>query len=130
MTTLKILLLKQSDFQRIASLIRSRNSETTQLLEEELNRALVVDDEQLLPNVVAMNSRVKFKDLDSGKESTVTLTFPEESPPEENCVSILAPVGAALIGLSVGQSIEWPFPNGKQRTLEVLSVVQPAEIQK
>lgn len=128
MNYIKPLMLKQSDFQRIASLVRTTDSEMAQLLEEELNRAFIVEDNKLAPEVVTMNSRVKFRDIESGKELSITLTYPEESNLEENHISVLAPVGAALIGLSVGQRIEWPFPNGKQRTLEVLSVAQPVEI--
>ncbi len=128
MNNVQSLVLKQSDFQRISTLINSNNSEITHMLEDELNRAQIVKDHQLAPEVVAMNSRVKFRNLETGKELSITLTYPEESNVEENCISVLSPVGAALIGLRVGQRIEWPFPNAKQCTLEVLSVAQPVNI--
>lgn len=126
--SLPALVLKQSDFQQIASLIRSHDSETAQLLEEELNRALIVEDGELSGDVVVMNSKVTFADIDSGKESTVALVYPNDASIEKNSVSILAPIGAALIGLRIGQTIEWPLPNGKSKTLKVLSVSRPIEM--
>ena len=71
-----------------------------------------------------MNSTVKFLDLELGKESTVQLVFPQDTNIAENKISILTPVGSALIGLRVGQIINWPFPNGKVKQLKVLSVTE------
>lgn len=84
------------------------------LLEEELSRAAVVHDEELPGDVVSMNSTVKFQDLEGGKETVVTLVYPPDSDIENNQISILTPVGSALIGLRVGQVIDWPFPQGKK----------------
>lgn len=123
------LIISNDDFQKITSLIRSSNNETAVLLEEELGRAAIVADEQLPSDVVAMNSIVKFVDLESKKESTVTLVFPQDANVEEHKVSVLAPIGAALIGLKVGHTISWPLPNGKERQIKVVSVTneQPKE---
>lgn len=69
-----------------------------------------------------MNSRVTFQNVDSNKESIVTLVYPHEADFDEGKISALTPVSSALIGLRVGQDIKWPFPHGKQKTLRVLAV--------
>jgi len=117
------LTLTQSDFQKLTSLVKSTHSETAELLEEELGRASVVADEALPKDVVAMNSKVQFQDLETGKDSVVTLVYPQDANIEENKISILAPVGSALIGLRVGQIIQWPLPHGKQKQFKVVSVL-------
>lgn len=116
-------ILTQADFQKLSQLISIARTEIAELLEGELNRAAIVPDDQLPRDVVAMNSVVGFKDLDSGKESTITLVYPHEANIAENKISILAPVGSALIGLRVGQVIHWPVPNGKEKKFQVVSVM-------
>jgi regulator of nucleoside diphosphate kinase len=116
------LILTQADFQKLTSLIESSNSQAAELLEEELGRAQIVADDSLPGDAVSMNSKVCFQDLESGKETVVTLVYPHEANIEENKISILAPVGSALIGLQVGQVIQWPVPNGKVKRLKVVSV--------
>lgn len=116
------LILTQDDFQKISSLIKVSETEIAELLEEELDRAMIVANDELPKDVVAMNSKVVFKDVDTNKESVATLVYPQDAKIEENKVSILAPIGSALIGLRVGQLIEWPFPNGKSKRLMVMSV--------
>lgn len=115
-------ILKREDFEKINSLILNSKSEIAELLEEELSRADVVSSEELPDGVVSMNSRVSFKDLDTGRESMLTLVYPHEAKIEESKVSILAPVGSALIGLRVGDIIHWPLPHGKEKRLKVISV--------
>lgn len=117
------LILTQDDFQKLTSLINGVNLEVTELLGEELSRALVVANEELPDDVVSMNSKVRFQDLETGKETIVTLVYPHEANIKENKVSILAPVGSALIGLRVGQEIQWPVPGGKEKRFKVLSVL-------
>lgn len=116
------LVLSQTDFNKLSALINSIQSDATELLEEELGRAAIVVDDSLPSDVVAMNSKVSFQDAETGKESAIVLVYPHDSNIEENKVSILTPVGSALIGLRVGQMIQWPFPNGKMRQLKVVSV--------
>lgn len=117
------LILSNGDFQKLSSLLNVAKPEIAELLEEELSRASVVPDNELPNDVVSMNSHVSFRDLDTGKESAITLVYPHEASIDENKVSILAPVGSALIGLKVGQVIEWPVPNGKEKRLKVISVI-------
>ncbi|AGH95897.1 nucleoside diphosphate kinase regulator [Pseudobdellovibrio exovorus] len=116
------LLIKKTDFEKISHLVSQNNSDLAALLDEELQRASIVEDGELPVDVASMNSTISFVDLDAKKEQTVTLVYPHEASLEENKVSILAPIGAALIGLRVGQSIKWPLPNGKNRNLQVTAV--------
>ncbi len=121
------LIVAKTDFERLYSLIGNANSEVKELLDEELSRASVVSDDELPEDVVSMNSTVRFQDLDTMGETVVTLVYPHEAKIEENKVSILAPVGSALIGLRVGQDIQWPLPNGKKKRLKVISVLHQPE---
>lgn len=116
------LLMMRRDYERLSSLVQRIDSDIASLLEHELERAQVVSGEEIPQGVVTMNSEVRFQDLDTGKESHVVLVYPQEADIQKSRISILAPVGAALIGLRVGQSIDWPLPNGKRRRLKVISV--------
>lgn len=116
------LMIRHSDLEKISTLLRGVQLQELELLEEELSRATAVPDGELPNDVVAMNSVVRFQDLETGKESVVTLVYPFESDPAEGRISILSPVGSALIGLRVGQVIQWPFPNGKEKKLKVMGV--------
>ncbi|MGE0527135.1 MAG: nucleoside diphosphate kinase regulator [Bdellovibrionales bacterium] len=116
------LLFSNRDFQRLSALVDTVRNGVSILLEEELARATVVPDGSLPADVVAMNSLVKFKDLESDQETEVQLVYPHEADARQGKISVLAPVGAALIGLRIGQSIEWPVPNGRKRRIEVVSV--------
>lgn len=116
------IILTKTDFHKILSLLNLAPSSIGQLLEEELGRALLVSDDELPDNVVGMNSLVRFEYLDDAKQSSITLVYPLDANIEENKISILTPIGSALIGLRVGQVIRWPFPNGKEKQLKVLSV--------
>ena len=82
--------------------------------------AVVVEPTKIPPDVVTMNSRVRFEDLDTG-------VYPKDADVNEGRVSVLAPVGSALLGLSVGQSIQWPLPGEKNRHLRVVSVTYQPE---
>lgn len=117
------LVVSIGDFKKISSLLNVAKPEIAEPLEGELSRALVVPDNELPSDVVSMNSQVSFEDLDTGRESVITLVYPHEASIEENKISILAPVGSALIGLRVGQMINWPVPNGKEKKLKVVSVI-------
>ncbi len=116
------IIITQDDFQKISSLVKTARPEIAEPLEEELSRAQVVPNDELPKDVVSMNSQVVFQDLDTKKESVVTLVFPQDAKVEENKISVLAPIGSALIGLKVGQTIQWPLPNGKHRNLVVVSI--------
>lgn len=120
------LIISRPDFERISALAVLAKRELADLLEEELARARIVAEEERPADVVAMNSTVGFEDMDTGKTSVITLVYPPEADIDANKVSILTPVGSALIGLRVGQIIHWPLPNGKEKKLKVVSVRAPA----
>ena len=96
--------------------------EAAEALELELERAQVVAQGRIPPDVVTMRSRASFEDLSTGKRREFELVYPNESDPTEGKVSVLAPVGLALLGLRVGHTIRWPMPRGRQTTLELLEV--------
>lgn len=116
------LILGQSDYQRLLQLIANTKSGSAEALEEELGRATVVDTQSLPSDVVRMNSTVTFLDENSNQESTIALVYPHEADIAVGKVSILAPVGIALIGLRPGQNILWPMPGGREKSLRVVAV--------
>lgn len=91
-------------------------------LEAELERAEVVEPQHIPPNVVTMNSTVRFTFTESGEEFRLTLVYPKDAQGEPDRISILAPVGSALLGLAVGDEIEWPKPGGGMSTVRVIDV--------
>ena len=95
-------------------------------LEEEMNRANVVEPTEVQPEVVTMNSTVEFIDDKTGQTFQMTLVYPDAVTGHET-VSIFAPVGSALLGLSVGQSIVWQIPGGRELNLRVLKVLRQPE---
>ena len=108
------------DVARLEALLATAHGEVADGLEEELLRATVVAPEAMPADVVTMNSRIRCREQARGRDMSLTLVYPEDSGPQK--VSVLAPVGAALLGLSVGQSIDWPAPNGKTLKLEILAI--------
>ena len=104
----------------------SRDREHLQALEAELDRAHVVAPQDVPGDVVTMNSEVLVRDLDSGTEMALTLVFPSDTGLELGKISILAPVGTALLGYRVGDTIEWKVP-GRVRRLRVERVLYQPE---
>lgn len=119
------ILITDQDFERLSLLVHHSEGKGAGLLEEELSRATVVPQSEIPADVVTMNSTIRFVDEDSGKESEVALVYPKDADVTKRQVSVLAPVGMALIGLKVGQSIEWPMPNGMRRLKVVGVIYQP-----
>ncbi|MEE7546674.1 nucleoside diphosphate kinase regulator [Xanthomonas sp. Kuri4-1] len=91
-------------------------------LSAELGRAQILPPEQIPDTVVTMHSRVECEDAAQGETHTLTLVYPHEADVERGRVSVLAPVGSALLGLSVGQSIDWQAPAGRALRLRVNAV--------
>ena len=81
----------------------------------EVRRARVVPRSQIPPDVVTMNSTVRLRDLETDDEETYTLVYPEDADIEANRLSVLAPVGTALLGYRAGDVVEWPVPAGVSR---------------
>ena len=96
-------------------------------LEVELARADVVDPEEIPPTVVTMNSTVRFKVEFSAEEFCLTLVYPKDVGTGGEKISILAPVGSALLGLSQGDEIEWPKPGGGVLRVRIVEVTYQPE---
>ena len=91
-------------------------------LQAELDRADIVAPEEMPPTVVTMNSTVQFSIIETGKEFVLSLVYPRDMDGSADKLSIFAPVGSALLGLSVGQSIDWTTPEGRSLRLRVTAV--------
>ena len=117
------IIITQLDLQRLERLLAGLQDVTpgVEALEHELARAKVVAHNKVPAGVVTMNSRVFCRDEGSGKEYHLTLVYPQDAGPS-GTVSILAPVGSALLGLRVGDVIDWPMPGGRSARLHVLSI--------
>ncbi len=95
-------------------------------LAAELARAQVVPSAQVPAEVITMNSTVCLEDLETGEEMTFTLVFPNEADIDQNKISVLAPIGTAMLGYRVGDTLEWPVPGGISR-LQVKQILYQPE---
>jgi len=84
-------------------------------LSEELDRAEVVSSKDIPPDVVTMNSKVVLRDLDTSEEMTFVLVFPRDANIKKGTISVLAPVGTAILGYAAGDVVEWAVPSGVRR---------------
>lgn len=121
------LVVSSIDYQALLEIIERDDSPAAEALEAELDRADIVKAADFPRDVVAMNAAATFVDLDSGEETTVFLVYPQDADVSKKKISILSPVGTALIGLRIGDKIDWPLPNGKTRRLQVTSVTPSAK---
>src|SRR5690606_22351724 len=106
---------------------RLRQHPGGQALTEELNHADVLPPAERPADVVKMNSQVTCVDESAGEKHTLTLVFQRDADGAPGKVSVLAPVGSAQLGLSVGQSIDWPGPNNRVLKLRVEAIAHPSE---
>lgn len=113
--------ITELDRQRLIDLIvnaqsgKYRGSIYLEKLRGELDRAQIVTHQEIPADVITMNSRVVLLDLDSGESETYTLVYPEHTNTAEGKISILAPIGTAMLGYRVGDVFEWEVPAGKRR---------------
>lgn len=117
------IVLSRLDVERIEALLERLPPEQRRqhaALAAELVRADVHEPDAMPADRVTMNSRVRFED-ERGEALTVTLVYPSAAGTPAT-VSILAPVGSALLGLARGESIDWPMPDGQQRRLRVIAI--------
>lgn len=91
-------------------------------LREELARAIVVSEAEMLDDVVRMNSTVTFEVEETGQQFHRTLCYPHEIKGQPETLSIFAPIGSALLGLSVGQWIDWTLPDTQHRHVKIIKV--------
>ena len=120
------LYLTQEDLDRLFDLIETYssapNADRLQKLESELVRAVAVSAEEIPKDVVTMNSRVVFEDETTGERREITLVYPKHADIASGKVSVLVPVGTALLGMRVGQTIDWELPNGQKHRYKVVAV--------
>lgn len=129
-TPLPQVVLSRSTLDRLENMAEAavkRTPETAERLLEELSRAVVVDDAELPEDVVAIGSRVTYRDEASGKERTVQLVFPEDADIAAGRISVMTPIGVALLGLPKGAAFHWDTLNHERRTLTVIEVTQTAD---
>jgi len=120
--------ITERDMERLQALIDiggKKDAAYLERLEEELDRAKVVDPRDIPDDVVTMNSSILVKDLDTNEEKTFVLVFPGKVNMTENAISILAPVGTALIGYKEGDVIDWEVPAGTKRIQIIKVIYQP-----
>jgi len=124
--------ITEYDMERLHELLNGplkfggRDKEHLLELEKELSRAEIVPPKDMPQDVITMNSKVRLKDLDSGKEKIYTLVFPKDADVTQDKISILAPIGTALLGYRVGDDISWEVPKGK-RTLRIEEILYQPE---
>jgi regulator of nucleoside diphosphate kinase len=124
--------ITELDYNRLNGLIertRERNGtdrEYLNKLEAELDRAEIIDPKDLPADVITMRSKVRLKDLVSGESNTYSLVFPTEADFAEGKISVLAPIGTAILGFRKGNTIEWQVPSGLRR-LKVEEVLYQPE---
>lgn len=121
-----VISISEKDYARIKNILSYQDGDFENL-EIELERANLLNDNEIPPDLITMNSKVRFINLDTGKEMVVTLVYPSETNFEEGKISILASLGSALLGLRVDQEINWKFPNGKTQRLRILELLYQPE---
>ena len=135
MTMNAMIWLTGQDYSRLKHILAEhmRQSRTMQTeletLEEILDVARVVRPEMVPGNVVTMNSRVLFRDLRTDDEDTVTIVYPADADSSAGRISVLSPVGAALLGEAEGKEVELPLPHRQTRRIRILSVLYQPEAQ-
>lgn len=118
-------LARLQELLKVAHTFGARDTEYLDRLEDELERGHVVGAKEVPADVITMNSRVLLQDERTGEQVTYTLVFPTDADPSEGKLSVLAPVGTAMLGYGVGQTIEWPTPGGIRRLKVVSLLYQP-----
>lgn len=115
------IIITDVDLDRLRPVIDQNDSPASDSLDAELRRAKVVPQHEVPADVVTMNSEVVYEDCATSARRTVQVVYPKDANASVGKISVLAPIGSALLGLRVGQSIEWPVPTGKKR-VKVLEV--------
>lgn len=133
MLTHEAIVLTRNDYTRLKQLQAELSRQTAgmqaglETLEEILDFARVVQPDQVPANIVTMNSRVMFEDVRTGDKGTVTIVYPSDADVSTRRISILSPVGAALIGESQGAEVELPVPHGQTRRIRIVDVLYQPE---
>ena len=109
----------------LADMLAERDPHAAEQLAAELDRAKIVEDARMAPGIMRIGSRAEFR-IDEEAPQSAELVFPGDADISRQRISVLTPVGAALLGLSAGQSIEWAARDGRVRRLSVIAVHVPA----
>jgi regulator of nucleoside diphosphate kinase len=115
------IIITTTDLERLRPLLDLHDSPAAELLDAELHRARIVAPDHAPADVVMMNSEVVYEDCETSATRTVRVVYPKDADAVQGRISVLAPIGSALLGLRVGQSITWRVPNGTKR-LRVVEV--------
>ena len=127
------IIINRLDAERLQRLIdhaSEKDQVVAELQEEELSRGEVLDPQDIPDNVVSMNSQIRFTDLTRGCQMVRTLVYPHALASVADGISVMAPIGAALIGLKVGDEIEWPLPNNANVRLRIDAIFWQPEREK
>jgi len=108
-------LMRLEDLLAVAYEFDFRNRKDLETLDNELANAKVVESKEVPPDVVTMNSRVAILHMDTGETREYTLVFPREADIDKGKLSIISPIGTAIIGYSEGDEIQWQVPAGTRR---------------
>ncbi|CDG83462.1 nucleoside diphosphate kinase regulator [Janthinobacterium agaricidamnosum] len=123
------IILSSQDLERLEALLYSLGNNLSPdkaALLAELSRADVVEPQEVPPTLVTMNSTVRFT-MENNEEFCLTLVYPKDVDGKADRVSVLAPVGSALLGLSIGDSIAWPGPGGALINVKIVEIVYQPE---
>ncbi|MDC9594483.1 nucleoside diphosphate kinase regulator [Xenorhabdus sp. IM139775] len=124
------IMINELDAERLDSLLEQSafaNTRIADALNEELDRAEIVAPADIPADVVTMNSEIRFIDLGSNEERVRTLVYPAALQDSTQHLSVMAPLGAALLGLRVNDEITWQLPNGEKTRLKVLEILYQPE---
>ncbi|KAA0875466.1 nucleoside diphosphate kinase regulator [Nitrincola tapanii] len=130
MSDLPPITVSELDIDRLETLLDKkpyRDDKALEGLRHELARAQVLPVSEMPDELVRMNSTVTFEVEETGKQFHLTLCYPHEIKGQPETLSILAPIGSALLGLAVGQSIEWTLPDTQHRHVRIIKVENPAQ---
>lgn len=127
----KPIYITEFDLERLKKLLHEaqsteyRKSEYLEKLQTEIARAVVVSPHDIPSDVITMNSTVLLQDVDTKEDETYTLVFPEDANLEQAKLSVLAPIGTAMLGYKVGDVFEWNVPAGTRRLQVIKIIYQP-----
>lgn len=121
------IILTRPDRDRLANIVTAMSARSqsvlVEFLDEEISRATIVEPHEVPPDVATMNSRVIYRDDATGEEQAVALVYPGEEDSIIGRLSVLSPLGTALLGLRKGQSISWTALNGRTRRVTLMDVL-------
>lgn len=126
MAKLPAIKLSEKDVDQLEAMLEHREYRDDPALDGlrmELARAAVLPNDKIPDNVVQMNSTVTFEVTETGKTFERVLCYPSQMEGRDNAISIVAPIGSALLGLKVGQTIDWRLPDGKHSHVKIVKVL-------